>query len=175
LATGIYIYIGNHSNQYELRLRVESQSGISKTETLSELVIKPGEGPQVYLEALAATDASPPAAGGKKDDKSAGILGTFRLVVHATLIGTANKRDEAFQQFDFGTLLRVAPAHRDEQDRWAGTHFEPVKEIASLPLVVNGRVTLSWDGKNERVKLDIKQSRGIELQKPTDNKAKAVS
>lgn len=156
-------------------MRVESQSGISKTETLSELVIKPGEGPQVYLEALAATEASPPAAGGKKDDKSAGILGTFRLVVHATLIGTANKRDEAFQQFDFGTLLRVAPAHRDEQDRWAGTHFEPVKEIASLPLVVNGRVTLSWDGKNERVKLDIKQSRGIELQKPTDNKAKAVS
>ena len=117
MATGIYIYIGNHSNQYELRLRVESQSGISKTETLSELVIKPGEGPQVYLEALAATEASPPAAGGKKDEKSAGILGTFRLVVHATLIGTANKRDEAFQQFDFGTLLRVAPAHRDEQDR----------------------------------------------------------
>lgn len=61
MSTGIYIYIGNHSNQYELRLRVESQSGIT------------------------------------------------------------------------------------------------------------------WDGKHERVKLDIKQSRGIELQKPTDSKAKAVS
>ncbi len=136
MATGIFIYIGNHSNQYELRLRVESQSGISKTEALSELVIQPGEGPQVYLEALAATEASTAAASGKKEDTSAGILGTFRLVVHATLRGTASKRDEAFQPFNFGPLMRVAPAHRDEQDRWIGTHFEPAKEIASMPLVV---------------------------------------